>query len=98
MSSSPTARGSESSSRTYAIRRSGTGLPDFPKDRYDQPLAVEALLRAAAKPMAPAEVARGFKRGGKRIEARVTQSLGRLALYGRIVETDDGRYVALRAA
>lgn len=74
------------------------GLPDFPKDRYEQPLAVEALLRAAERPMAAAEIARGFKRGGKRIEARVTQILATLALYGRIVEAGDGVFLARRAA
>nr|MDQ2861866.1 class I SAM-dependent DNA methyltransferase [Pseudomonadota bacterium] len=45
-------------------------LPVFPADRYEQPLAIEALLAAAGRPMTPAELARGFRRGGKRIEQR----------------------------
>lgn len=73
-------------------------LPDFPKDRYEQPLAVEALLMAANRPMDATELARGFKRGGKRIEQRVAQCLSGLALYGRITPPDDGRYAARKAA
>ncbi|MBZ6078155.1 class I SAM-dependent DNA methyltransferase [Microvirga puerhi] len=73
-------------------------LPDFPKDPYEQPLAVESLLLAANRPMDAAELARAFKRGGKRIEQRITQCLSGLALYGRITPLDDGRYAARRAA
>ena len=74
------------------------GLPAFPTDRYEQPLAVEAALAAASRPMDAAEIARGFKRGGKRIEARVTQVLTTLERYGRILATGDGRYATRRAA
>ena len=59
------------------------GLPAFPIDRYEQPLAVEALV-AAAGPMDAADIARGFKRGGKRIEERIAQVLATLALYGHV--------------
>ena len=45
----------------------------FPSDRYEQPLAVEALLMAGGEAKNAAELARSFKRGGKRIEARVAQ-------------------------
>ncbi len=73
-------------------------LPDFPKDRYEQPLAVEFLLLSAGRPMDAAELARGFKRGGKRIEERIEQVLTTLARYGRITAADGGRYAARRAA
>ncbi len=74
------------------------GLPDFPKDPYEAPLAIERLLIAAGRPMDAAELARGFKRGGKRIEQRITQALTTLARYGNIIALDGGRYAARRAA
>jgi hypothetical protein len=74
------------------------GLPAFPTDRYEQPLAVEAMLSAANQPMDAAELSRGFKRGGKRIEPRVAQVLTTLARYGRVTKLDRGRYAARRAA
>ena len=78
-----------------AIDRS---LPDFPKDRHEDPLAVEHALLAAGRPMDAAALARGFKRGGKRIEPRIAQALTTLVRYGRIGMTQDGRYLARRAA
>ena len=78
-----------------AIDRS---LPDFPKDRHEDPLAVERALLAAGHPMDAATLARGFKRGGKRIEPRIEQALTTLVRYGRIGMTQDGRYLARRAA
>ena len=48
--------------------------------------------------MNAAEIARAFKRGGKRIEKRVEQVLTTLARYGRVNATEDQRYVARRAA
>ena len=74
------------------------GLPAFPADRYEQPLAVEAMLAAVGRPMDAAELARGFKRGGKRIEQRVAQVLTTLVRYGRVIDMGDGRYAARRAA
>ncbi|MFZ3007862.1 MAG: hypothetical protein WA047_16975 [Phenylobacterium sp.] len=74
------------------------GLPPWPKDRYEQPLAIEALLTAAARPMDAAELSRAFKKGGKRIEQRVHQALTNLARYGRVTALPDGRYAARRAA
>lgn len=74
------------------------GLPTFPRPPYEQPLAVEAMLIAAGRPMTAAEVARGFKGGGKRIEQRVVQVLATLELYGNIVPLGEGRYAARRAA
>ena len=55
-----------------AIDRS---LPDFPKDRHEDPLAVEHALLAAGRPMDAPTLARGFRRGGKRIEPRIAQAL-----------------------
>jgi hypothetical protein len=74
------------------------GLPAFPADRYEQPLAVEAMLSASSRPMQAAEISRGFKRGGKRIEQRVTQVLTTLVRYGRVIDLGDGRFAARRAA
>ncbi|WP_332700942.1 class I SAM-dependent DNA methyltransferase [Devosia sp.] len=74
------------------------GLPAFPKDRYEQPLAIEAMLSAANRPMDAAELSRGFKRGGKLIEQRVVQVLITLARYGRVTALEGGKYAARRAA
>ena len=74
------------------------GLPPWPKDRYEQPLAVEALLISAAGPMNATELARAFKGGGKKIEQRVIQVLITLARYGRVTELPDGRYAARNVA
>ena len=74
------------------------GLPPWPKDRYEQLLAIEALLIAAARLMDPAELSRAFKGGGKKIEQRVLQALTTLARYGRVTALPDGRYAARRAA
>jgi len=74
------------------------GLPAFPADRYEQPLAIEALLAAAGRPMTPAELARGFRRGGKRIEPRVAQALTTLVRYGRVSALPAGAFSARRAA
>lgn len=74
------------------------GLPPWPADRYDRPLAVEAMLAASGRPMDAAEVARGFKRGGRRIEPGVVQVLTTLVRYGRVTALGDGRYAARRAA
>ena len=48
--------------------------------------------------MDAAELARGFKRGGRRVEERIEQVLTTLARYGRITAMDGGRYAARRAA
>ncbi len=74
------------------------GLPAFPTDRYEQVLAVQAALGAAGRPVDPADLARGFKRGGKRIEQRVVQALNTLARYGNATALTDGRFVARKAA
>jgi hypothetical protein len=72
--------------------------PTFPKDRYEQPLEVEAMLLKSGSPMDAAALAHCFKNGGKKIEPRVIQVLTTLARYGRITALGDGRYAARRAA
>lgn len=74
------------------------GLPAFPSDRDEQPLAVEALLLTSGRPMDAAELARSFKRGGRKVEERVAQVLVTLARYGRVVPLDGGRFAARRVA
>ncbi|WP_235897776.1 class I SAM-dependent DNA methyltransferase [Neoaquamicrobium microcysteis] len=74
------------------------GKPVFPKDRHEQPLAIEALLAANAGAMDAGAIARAFKGGGKRIEARVGQVLVTLARYGRVTALPDGKFTARRAA
>ena len=74
-------------------------LPDFPKDRYEQPLALEAALAAYAQPLDAAGAARLFK--GKASEARqkrVAEVLTTLAKYGRVVALEGGKFAARRAA
>lgn len=75
------------------------GLPAFPKDRYEQPLAIEAALAAHAQPLDAAGISKLFK--GKATEARakrIAEVLTTLTRYGRIIALDDGRYAARRAA
>ena len=45
---------------------------------------VEAALLAAGRPMDAAELARGFKGGGKRIHQGVVAGLNTLVRYGRV--------------
>ena len=74
------------------------GLPAFPTDAGGQILAVQAALEQLDGPTDAPALARGFKRGGMRIERRVAQALDTLALYGRADRLPDGRFAALRAA
>ena len=74
------------------------GKPAWPKDRYEQPLAVEAVLAASAAPLDAATLARAFKGGGQRIEPRVAQALTNLARYGRVTPLPGGRFAARKAA
>jgi len=73
-------------------------LPELPKDPYEDPFAVESMLLSAGRPMDAAELARGFKRSGKRVEQRVAQALTTLVRYGRIMDAGHGRYLARKAA
>lgn len=75
------------------------GQPTFPKDRYEQLLAIEAALVAHAQPLDAAGIAQLFK--AKATEARVKrvgELLTTLARYGRIIALGDGRFAARRAA
>jgi len=74
------------------------GKPAFPKDRHEQPLAVEAVLASSAAPLDAMAIARAFRGGGRRIEPRVAQVLHTLALYGRASALPNGRFVSRRAA
>ena len=74
-------------------------LPEFPKDRYEQPLALEAALAAYAQPIDAAGAARLFK--GKASEARekrIAEVLTTLAKYGRVIALEGGKFAARRAA
>lgn len=73
-------------------------LPVFPKDKAEQPLALLAALAASDAPMDAAALARRFKGGGKKIEQRVTQVLGTLVRYGRVVALPGDRFAARRVA
>ena len=72
--------------------------PAFPKDRLEQPLAVEQMLLASGRAMDAAALARGFKGGGEKLETRIAQVLTTLVRFGRITALGDGRYAARRAA
>ncbi len=74
------------------------GLPAFPTDSGDAALAVEALLAKAAAPMTAAAIARGFKRGGKRVEQKVVKALTTLVRYGHVTALDEEHYLVRRAA
>jgi hypothetical protein len=74
------------------------GLPVFPKERYEQPLAVEAALLAAGRPMDAAELSRAFKGRAKATEQRIVQVLGTLARYGRVTALANGKFAARKAA
>ncbi len=74
------------------------GLPVFPTDAGEATLAVEALLAKNGTPMTAAAVARGFKRGGKRVEQKVAKALTTLVRYGRVSTMDGDRYLVRRAA
>ncbi len=73
-------------------------LPAFPTDPHEAPLAVEQALILAGRPLALAELARTFKKGGKRLEPRVARALNTLVRFGSVSLTADGRYAARRAA
>ncbi|MHB2266695.1 class I SAM-dependent DNA methyltransferase [Aliihoeflea sp. PC F10.4] len=67
-------------------------LPSFPTKREEQILAVADVLASSGAPMRAGEIARAFKRGGKRIEPKVEQLLGALARFGHIVALPDGSF------
>ena len=75
-----------------------TALPAFPTERDEAPLAVEQILLRAAGPLSQAEIARAFRKGGKRLEPRIARALNTLVRFGNVTLTADGRYLARRAA
>lgn len=70
--------------------------PAFPKTRDDQPFAVLQLLERSGV-MSEDEVIRAFDQGGRH-KARITSVLKTLDTYGHVNKTDDGRFIANRAA
>lgn len=70
--------------------------PAFPKDRYEQPLAIQAALQTIG-PVAPPELALRFS-GGSRLEPRITRVLATLHRYGHVERLPDGRWITSRAA
>ncbi len=74
------------------------GMPVFPTDAGEAALAVEALLAKAGAPMTAAAIARGFKRGGKRVEQKVVKALTTLVRYGHVTALDGEHYLVRRAA
>ena len=69
-------------------------MPAFPTRREEQILAVADLLASSSVPMQAAEIARAFKRGGKRLQPRIEQLLSALARFGHIVEVSGGSFQA----
>jgi hypothetical protein len=72
--------------------------PAFPKERYEQPLAVKRFLLSAGRPLDAGDVARAFKGPWKPRIPRITAVLASLHRYGEIERLEDGRYAARRAA
>jgi len=72
--------------------------PRFPTERYEQPLAIQAALLAAATPIAPPDLARRFHGGGARLEPRISRVLATLHRYGHVERLPDGRWIAARRA
>ena len=75
-----------------------TSLPDFPKDRYEQPLAVKAVLAASSAAMDATAISRVFKGPARARVQRVEAVLRVLALYGDVMALPDGKFAARRAA
>ena len=70
-----------------------------PPSQSAQPHRVaRGVLIAANRGMTAAELARGFKRGGKGLEARVARALVKLTRYGRVSASANGAFTARRAA
>ncbi|WP_122465531.1 class I SAM-dependent DNA methyltransferase [Brevundimonas lutea] len=74
----------------HGSSRSGVLIP-FPTSPIEQPLAIEAVIRAAETPLDAIAVSRRFRRS-RQIESRVGVVLGTLHRYSRIHRLDDGRY------
>ena len=74
------------------------GLPVFPKDRYEQPLAVKRVLMSATYPMSADAIARAFKGPAKPRLRRIEDILKVLARYGDITQQGEGKFAARAAA
>ena len=74
------------------------GKPAWPKDRYEQPLAVEMVLAASAAPMDAAAIARTFKGGGRKIEQRADAAIARQRRQYLRHALPGDRFVARKAA
>lgn len=69
--------------------------PVFPRDRYAQPLAIQASMVSERGPVEPLDLARRFS-GGVKLEPRVGRVLGTLHRYGHVERLDDGRWISAR--
>lgn len=74
-----------------------SGLPIFPKSGYESP-AVLSVLMAAGRAMSAEDVSRAFQKHDRRRVQRIAKALHGLALFGHILPTEDGRYLARLAA
>jgi SAM-dependent methyltransferase len=74
------------------------GLPAFPKDRFEQPLAVKLIIERAGRPLTADSIARAFKGPHKTRLQRVEKIIGMLVRYGDVVALADGRVTARLAA
>ena len=74
------------------------GLPAFPKERFEQPLAVSRILARSGQPMTADAIARAFKGRDKNRLHRIEQILTVLVRYGDISRLADGRYAHRLAA
>ena len=70
--------------------------PAFPKDRYEQPLVIQASLVRELGPVGSHDLARRFS-GGVRLEPRISRVLSTLHRYGHVERLDDGRWISARA-
>ena len=69
--------------------------PAFPKDRYEQPLVIQASLVRELGPIASHELARRFSEGMK-LTPRIDRVLTTLHRYGHVERLSDGRWISAR--
>ena len=67
----------------------------FPKDRYEQPLVIQASLVRELGPIASHDLARRF-RGGIKLAPRIDRVLTTLHRYGHVERLSDGRWISAR--
>lgn len=73
---------------------SSPSLRVFPRDTYEQPLALRAALREAGAPIAALDLARRFDGGRYRMK-RINRVLATLHRYGHVDRLEDGRWRAV---